>query len=43
MAEQDIIFKAIRACGGNKQKAAEFLKISRATLYNKIADVNNTV
>ncbi|MFQ7473199.1 MAG: sigma-54 interaction domain-containing protein, partial [Anaerovoracaceae bacterium] len=43
LAEQDIIFKAIRACGGNKQKAAEFLKISRATLYNKIADVNNTV
>jgi len=35
-AEKDIIVKALREANGNKVMAAKALKISRATLYNKI-------
>lgn len=39
MAECEVIMKALELCGGNKQKTAELLKISRATLYNKISNI----
>ncbi len=35
-AERARILQALRAVGGSKQKAAHLLKISRATLYNKL-------
>lgn len=43
LAEQEVIQKALDLCGGNKRKAAELLKISRATLYNKLAQRNKSV
>ena len=35
-AEKDIIIKALHEANGNKVQAAKSLKISRATLYNKL-------
>jgi two-component system, NtrC family, response regulator HydG len=32
------IVQALRQAGGNRVKAAKLLKISRASLYNKIRD-----
>jgi DNA-binding NtrC family response regulator len=34
--ERQIILQAIRACNGNKLKAAEMLQINRTTLYKKM-------
>ncbi|MCQ4637485.1 sigma 54-interacting transcriptional regulator [Anaerovorax odorimutans] len=43
LAEQKVILKALDLCGGNKQKTAELLKISRATLYNKLDGISKSV
>ncbi|MCQ4637884.1 sigma 54-interacting transcriptional regulator [Anaerovorax odorimutans] len=43
LAEREVITKALNLCGGNKQKTAELLKISRATLYNKLAYMKKDV
>ena len=37
-AERARIFQALQQTGGNRAKAAKLLKISRASLYNKIRD-----
>ncbi|MGE5096517.1 MAG: sigma-54-dependent transcriptional regulator [Betaproteobacteria bacterium] len=38
--EQDIIWRAIEACGGDRRVAAQRLGISLASLYRKIADAD---
>jgi transcriptional regulator with PAS, ATPase and Fis domain len=37
-AERARIREALKKTGGNRAKAAKLLKISRASLYNKIRD-----
>lgn len=41
LVEKKIIMEAMEICGGNKRKTAELLKISRATLYNKLDKLKN--
>lgn len=43
LAEREVIEKALDLCGGNKRKTAELLKISRATLYNKLEHMGKNV
>lgn len=40
MAEKQVIIEALKKCSYNKTKTAEFLKISRSTLYNKMREYN---
>jgi len=39
-AERQIIIDALKKCAYNKTKTAEYLKISRSTLYNKMREYN---
>lgn len=39
-AERMRIVQALQQAGGNRVKAAKLLKISRASLYNKLRDYN---
>ena len=41
ICEREVILKALESCGGNRIKAANMLKISRATLYNKLRTIKN--
>lgn len=41
LVENKIIKEALEICGGNKRKTAELLKISWATLYNKLDKMKN--
>lgn len=40
IAERQVIMEALKKCSYNKTKTAEFLKISRSTLYNKMREYN---
>jgi len=40
IAERQVIIDALKKCSYNKTKTAEFLKISRSTLYNKMREYN---
>jgi len=39
-AERQVIIEALKKCAYNKTKTAEYLKISRSTLYNKMREYN---
>lgn len=39
-AERDALLHALRVCGGNRSKAANLLKVSRTTFYNKLEKYN---
>ena len=41
ICEREVILKVLESCGGNRIKAANMLKISRATLYNKLRTIKN--
>jgi len=40
LAERQVIIDALKKCAYNKTKTAEYLKISRSTLYNKMREYN---
>lgn len=40
IAERQVIIDALKKCAYNKTKTAEYLKISRSTLYNKMREYN---
>lgn len=40
IAEKQVIIEALKKCSFNKTKTAEYLKISRSTLYNKMREYN---
>lgn len=40
IAERQVIIEALKKCSYNKTKTAEFLKVSRSTLYNKMREYN---
>ena len=41
ICEREVILKVLESCGGNRIKAANILKISRSTLYNKLRTIKN--
>lgn len=41
-AERAVILQVLRQCDGNAERAAEFLKIGKSTMYRKIVEYEIT-